>query len=321
MSSIHLLTDEPIAGPEQDSFGTHTRIAEALLEAIGSADVRDGAFSFGLYGGWGSGKTSVIEIVGKLIAKGKPNKEQPSPVLVRLDVWKYQGYPLNRAVLFELKRQLQRDSGLKEQFESYRYDKSTLEQTLNYECAFTEDVELTRAEVNDAWKLICRNWLAVLWVIGAALAVVAAVIPSVRGWTLPPWMKTVLSVVAAILGMIGVSSLFPKSVTGPLTDAITKLVFKKAVRDVRSKPAFSADQFESIFRDMAAKVKASRKLLVIVFDNIDRCEHRAAIEAVSAIRTFMDVPGCVYVVPCDDEALIRGFKQYDYRIDSAKRCL
>ena len=43
--------------------------------------------------------------------------------------------------------------------------------------------------------------------------------------------------------------------------------------------------------------------MVVVFDNLDRVQQESAVEMLATIKTFLDVEGCVYIVPCDEAAL------------------
>lgn len=74
-----LLSDNPIAGADQDGFGFR-RYAETLCEAITAAD--DLPLTIGLYGPWGSGKSSFMNICRDLLDRG-------SVPTVGFNPWKY----------------------------------------------------------------------------------------------------------------------------------------------------------------------------------------------------------------------------------------
>lgn len=87
--STKLLSDTPSS---QDQFGSHQRVAEAIADLILS---EGGDKCIGLEGCWGSGKSTVIELL---------KKELPSDtnkVLV-IDAWAHEGDPLRRTVLERL---------------------------------------------------------------------------------------------------------------------------------------------------------------------------------------------------------------------------
>lgn len=87
--SVNLLVDTPAI---KDEFGTHERIAEAIASAIKS---EDGGITIGLEGGWGSGKSTVINLVKKKISIN----ENKNATIVLFDAWAHQGDPLRRTFL------------------------------------------------------------------------------------------------------------------------------------------------------------------------------------------------------------------------------
>jgi energy-coupling factor transporter ATP-binding protein EcfA2 len=89
-----LITDTPNA---VDKFGAHSKIANAIVELIAS---EDGGKTIGLEGGWGAGKSTVVNII-----KGKLEEETQNVVIV-FDAWAHQGDPLRRTFLENLIKQL-----------------------------------------------------------------------------------------------------------------------------------------------------------------------------------------------------------------------
>jgi len=76
-------------------------------------------------------------------------------------------------------------------------------------------------------------------------------------------------------------------------------------RSVTHKSIESPEQFEEKFQGILKHAKD--KKVTIVVDNLDRCSHKKAIELLSTIKTFLDVPEnrakCIFVIPCDDDAI------------------
>ncbi len=48
-------------------------------------------------------------------------------------------------------------------------------------------------------------------------------------------------------------------------------------------------------------------MVVLVFDNIDRCEPEIASQVLSGLKTFLDEPKCFYLIPCDDGKIKKHF--------------
>jgi len=65
--------------------------------------------------------------------------------------------------------------------------------------------------------------------------------------------------------------------------------------------AVSSFQFNRIYKEM---VDSEKKTLVVVIDNLDRCEDKVAVELLGIIQTFMAKEDCINILACDDEAII-----------------
>lgn len=80
-------------------------------------------------------------------------------------------------------------------------------------------------------------------------------------------------------------------------DAVLRTVMvKKIVPRVES-----PEEFEKIFGDIIEKFNS--KKVVIPIDNLDRCEQRVVIDTLGTIKTFLEKPKCIFIIPCDDEAI------------------
>lgn len=93
---VNLIQDMPAL---KDEFGAHARLTDALFELI---DTHDGGISIGLEGGWGSGKSTVINLL-----KEKYEKE-PNSLVILFDAWAHQGDPLRRTFLETIIKRLEK---------------------------------------------------------------------------------------------------------------------------------------------------------------------------------------------------------------------
>lgn len=98
-----LLEDSP--APEDqlafhEGLGPHERLAKAISELIQSSEEKGGKM-IGVEGGWGSGKTTVINLIKKYF---KDNKEI---TIFCFDAWAHEGDPLRRTYLESLIRHFQ----------------------------------------------------------------------------------------------------------------------------------------------------------------------------------------------------------------------
>ena len=85
--TTHLLPDHPA---QTDAFGSHDRVASGIADLVSSGD---GGKSIALTGSWGSGKSTVVELL-KL-------KDSPTKIFV-FNAWTHEGDPLRRTFLEQL---------------------------------------------------------------------------------------------------------------------------------------------------------------------------------------------------------------------------
>ncbi|MGH2879264.1 MAG: KAP family P-loop NTPase fold protein [Solirubrobacteraceae bacterium] len=78
------------------------------------------------------------------------------------------------------------------------------------------------------------------------------------------------------------------------------------VKSTRSAPS-SDEEFERLFRTLVDKVKAKR--LVIFVDELDRCSPEQVASALETIKTFLEVPGCIFIVAADLQVLEQALRK------------
>jgi len=86
-------------------------------------------------------------------------------------------------------------------------------------------------------------------------------------------------------------------------DAIQRERTKIHIEQVRFLEQFQ-DRFHKIVAESVIRNQNGR--LIIFIDDLDRCLPEKAIEILEAIKLFMDVPGCVFVLGLDQEVIARG---------------
>ena len=84
-SNVRILTDLPI---NNDNYGGHNRVADAIINLIMN---EDGGKSVALTGHWGSGKSSIVEMIKR--------KLQSNGYVFVFNAWAHEGDPLRRAFL------------------------------------------------------------------------------------------------------------------------------------------------------------------------------------------------------------------------------
>src|SRR5436853_6306046 len=93
-----LLSDKPAT---DDAFKPHGRIAEAIATLIIEEET---GRTIGLQGGWGAGKTTVIELLKRRVAN-------TNIAVVDFNAWAHEGDPLRRTFFETIVRKLQDTDG------------------------------------------------------------------------------------------------------------------------------------------------------------------------------------------------------------------
>jgi len=284
----NLLTDEEVKRKEDDAFGVHTAYAQLLLRIARSCPT---PFAIGLYSGWGTGKTSVIRLLQEIVERENTN----SLTLVYLDVWKYSSDPLKRWILLETERQLE-DQGI---ITAYKYQNRTLASHLEYEEAWEE-----KGEVQLRYDLLWK-YLPLLTSISTILCLLLIAL-SENGFA----FLRALSYLFALIAGGGVVGIIADKFFRKVIDAIVEMAVTRTTKHVTALPAFSSEKFGLIFHDIVATVTGgpARRRLIFVFDNLDRCPAETAVEVIGVVKTFLDEPGCIYVIPCDEQAILTHVK-------------
>jgi KAP-like P-loop domain-containing protein len=283
-----VLTDEAVGTSANDYFRIHTAYARLLLDIAKRCET---PFSIGLYSSWGSGKTSVAKILQGLITENEPQ----SIGFVYLDVWKYAADPLKRWILFETERQLTSQEIL----ENYTFEGRDLQSHLEFEEKWedTSPLQINLRTISTLGRVL--TFVTIFSVpIYFLLSYFAPLASDAWGW---------LRTVAGAISFTGIFGLLVQFIIKSILESLKGIAFTRTTKHVAAKPAFSSEKFGMIFRHMIGKATSvlQQKKIVFVFDNLDRCPESVAVEAIGVLKTYLDEPGCVYIIPCDQAALIR----------------
>lgn len=264
--------DDPLADLEiTDDFG-HSAYTEVLAESIIKATP---PFTFGVFGVWGVGKTTITK---NYLAQALEKKAHGDIAYVYFDVWKYEDDSLRRQFLREVAAQLKQSKQLPH---SYRPERKL------------EDLVADISEVQEHGIKI--GWRRLIVAIPRGLIAFFAMYVSIRFLERFDVLKAsrdnlILSVLSGILAAFA----------GELNRVLV-VGERQFIRRSLDAP----DLFEQKFLEIMNEVKADR--LVIVIDNLDRCSPDRVIQVLSTIKTFLEPSGAkrqpIFVIPCDDGAI------------------
>lgn len=264
---------EIVLSKDSDLLNTST-YADNLTNLIQQAP-KGQVFNIGLFGSWGSGKSSIIATAKDKLTSLKGAKVK----FVTYDAWKYANDSFRRMFLFEVQRELGfKRTPLMEKF----YQNSN------------QDIDV-------------KNQLSPLKVVGVFAAIIITIL-------VVSLLNIEVEYKISIYSLLALFSI----IVGILTGCFNQL--KVAI----SKPfMFAPEQFEQCFQEMMEEALRpniidrafhfitrnpdyiSLKQIVIVIDNIDRCNSEQSYNLLTDIKTFLcdESFNIVFVIPVDDEAL------------------
>jgi predicted KAP-like P-loop ATPase len=255
---------------DQD-FLNFTEIADQIATLATHPDLLP--ISIGVFGTWGTGKSTVLKLVAsrlsksrdcdKEVAGGKNVKQAIPPIVVSFDAWMYQGFDDARAALMEVVA-------------------SELLKVAEEKKTFVEKAKEFAGRVNYFRGLS----LIADFGIGMALGI-------------PPGLLTRAGA--------AVSSALAGSVTeeqyGTIKDeaAQAKKGLHELIRPAEKRtPPKEIAAFRKEFGDLLAGLNAT---LVLFIDNLDRCLPDVAIGTLEAIRLFLFMPQTAFVIAADEDMI------------------
>lgn len=278
------IQDDVINNYDEDNFG-HKHIADAIVNSIITTRA---PFTIGIFGGWGSGKSSLVELINSKLQREKY-------LTVTIDAWRYSSAEnLRRAFLVHVANELAPNllNALRRKLYS-----SEQETVTKYP---------SRLEKNSVplHKRIFQT------------------ITPFLGWSLI--FLIILFLIYSINGLIanqGFSNFFDKSYWGsfinkfldlayiPLTMAIINylqvFVIQHPVTIIQER--IDADElfteyFDKIINEKL-KGRNNKDKLIIFIDNLDRLNDNKMVEALESLKTYLVNKHCVFIVTCDDNVV------------------
>jgi predicted KAP-like P-loop ATPase len=222
--------------------------------------------SIGIFGNWGSGKSSMLRLIEQDMLNKFNGSEEQSPFLfVNFDAWLYQDFDDARAALMETigKRLLSQAQS----------DTPVAKKALK----FLKRVNYFRA-------------------IGSAMDIGAAI-----AFGIPP--VGIAKRAMDALGNFAHGTARAEDV-GSLKDAVTK--GKEAAESfLKPEETTTPPEEITAFRKEFAELLTNdlKKTLVVFVDNLDRCLPAVAINTLEAIRLFLFLPNTAFVIAADEDMI------------------
>lgn len=266
------LSDEPISSESEDRFG-HIEYVDSLEKMIQSSEP---PWHIGIFGEWGSGKTSIIRLLFNRICK-KP--EFKNTIAVEFDAWSHAEGSIRTELLLELDQKIG-ESVNPDRGEILGEDEITGRLYDVQEEEHIQPPESYQERLTEFW-----NQNPILTSAFAIIGIIAAVL-YLAGFPTLASVAT-MSLLLPIFGYI-IKQL----------DNVTKTIQRTYLHPRKEWSGAYQRIFESIID------RSNAEKIVISIDNLDRCESETVYDVLVSLKTFMENDKCIYLIPCDDQALV-----------------
>lgn len=276
---------------EKDLLGTKV-YAETIELAITSSLNDSSSISIGIFGEWGSGKSSIISTL-----KSKFNTAEKTDIkFIEYDAWKHS------------------EDSFKRSFIEFLVNEFEFKPTHNLNRLY----DTTSVKFDYLGK---TNWLSVILssIFGIAVAIIVFSL-----------IESTTNIKAIIAGLIFISTtglayirlaLGIKSATSKGDIIFSQNQFLEIFNQLVS-CATGKVKIRKCFRffilndlkwvKMTPKTNIHNyKKIVIAIDNIDRCGKDTALSLLKATKNFLEVDNCIFLIPLADKAIIRQLSDYD----------
>ncbi len=244
----------------------------------------------GIYGGWGTGKTSVMQTLREELESKSRDR-----LMVWFDAWIYarQEQALWRALLLRVVETL------RTRFESpdEHFSPDDLAKARH-------ELDEARASLYRSQTIKERGAVRVNWWGALPLAADAALTALTAGLN-----KQVAEAIAGKGAEGGITTALTKWFKGKDTQEAVKLIEREA-SERYVEQVVSLEQFQATFQQLLKRFGVGEKgrRLFIFVDDLDRCLPEDAVAALEAIKLFLDLPGCVFVLGMDREVVEQGIR-------------
>lgn len=263
-----------------DLLGT-SPYAETLFEVVKQSK---GNQNIGLFGGWGSGKSTIVKTLENFILKNNKEDKKNKIGFFKYDSWKYSNDDFRRSFIKSLNS----------------YFKIISEEKIN-ELLYQE----TTSQNPNKSKIVFDYPKIVLLIISATI-----LIGLVGIFVLPNIGNDDIKSILVIVSLLASFLLF-----------ISKESFRIIPFSVKNSKVVEAERFEDTFKLVTKgifgeKISLGKKIqncflsisdykkLVIVIDNLDRCDYENLRVTLSSLKNFLETENVLFILPVDENGLI-----------------
>jgi Cdc6-like AAA superfamily ATPase len=274
LAKAELVPDHALATGDPDLFG-HSDLVRRLDAVLREASTSHSSANIALYGSWGSGKSSVSNLLAdRLDAERRQSEREGTPIRHRFfsfDAFKYAREPFLRQFIRELSKQLPEDR----------------------QAHYGERLYQGRSEVRSRFRPRWGLWGFLL----ASISLLALGTDLLLAGNLHLVLSALAVALVSSAALIGLATLFIRFIT---------------VNTTTTTPD-SDEQFEEIFCELLKEFEinaTSDTKLVVFVDELDRCSPPEVAATLETLRTFLGVEGCFFIVAADQQVLEQALSKH-----------
>jgi hypothetical protein len=261
--------------------------------------------AIGVYGSWGTGKTSVMRTLEAALTA-------PERLILWFDAWVYarQEEALWRALLLRVVEALRERTLTPEERELQGAEYDAAKRDFDALWNPPEEAKDARQELDEARSSLYRSLtlkesggIKVNWWGALPLAADAALTALTAGLN-----KEVAHAIGGKDSEGGLATALAKWFKGKDTQEAFKLIEREA-SERYVEQLTSLEQFQELFKKLLGRFRIGEERRLFVFvDDLDRCLPEDAVAALEAIKLFLDIKGCVFVLGMDREVVEQGIR-------------
>ena len=284
-----------------DDFFRHQDVTNNIIKIL---ETTKPPFNIAVIGKWGLGKSSLINMVSSYI-----NSSNSNCMKIEINAWKYEKEVLAKVFLRQVKQGLFPDEQKKTSVEQFRESiigikdgvKNAITHPINYaKNHLTKNKKSHKNYIASAGLYIMFSF--------AIYAIYKLMDINLSSMETGSFFWTFVMIVTGYIKNMG-TIIFAPLLLILLTQICEEM--KKSNSDLELKvPALGVEDYEIYLdREIARKLDSlsaeerENFKIVIVLDDLDRLSVPKMVEALDAIKMFIDFKNCVFIVPFDDEIL------------------
>ena len=248
-----------------------------VSQAVADMIVESGKspISIGVSGSWGSGKSSMVKMIGQDLKNCDEKSEKY--IFLEFNAWLYQGYDDARAALLQ-----------------------SVSKKLS-----SEMKKRKIPEGDGAWDKLEKFTKRISWfqVSKLALPFIAGFIPGVNA------VGAIGGLVSAISNSIGNPG-DASANSEAVNSAFEKLApeVKRLLKDEAAKPA--TEQIEGLRKEFQELLEKLNVKLVVLVDDLDRCLPETAVSTLEAMRLLLFVDRTAFIIAADEQMIRNGVRAH-----------